>query len=179
MHHRIICNSVMTRALHVLPTAFNNQGMPQSKNNRFRDLVSDGARLFPSLWKSSGEINITAMAKLYRKKGWPVSQPTLQRLWDGEYDPSNATIEATYRVFGIPREFLRGEPGESDVNDLIKGYGMPTLLIAKKLSQLPKEDFDAIVTQIELAATRAEKLNRLIEQSGSIVTPIDKKRRQT
>ena len=148
------------------------------KKSRFRELVSEGARLFPSLWKVSGEINITAMAKLYRTKGWPVSQPTLQRLWDGEYAPSNATIEATHRVFGIPRELLRGELGESQMEDLIKGYGLPTLLIAKKLSGLPKEDYDAIVTQIDLAATKAERLTRLIGESGGNVTAIDKKRRQ-
>lgn len=153
--------------------------MPQRRNSRFRDLVTEGAKLFPSLWKSSGEINITAMAKLYSAKRWPVSQPTLQRLWDGEYDPSNATIEATYHVFGIPRELLRGETGESDMNELLKGYGLPTLLIAKKLAQLPKEDYDAIVTQIELATVRAERLQRLVSESGGAVTPIDKKRRHT
>lgn len=179
MHDRIICNSVLTGTLRKFSAASHNQCMPQRKSSLFRDLVSDGARLFPSLWKSSGEINITAMAKLYRVKGWPVSQPTLQRLWDGEYDPSNATIDATYHVFGIPRELLRGETGESDMNELLKGYGLPTLLIAKKLAQLPKEDYDAIVTQIELAAVRVEKMNRLIGESGGAVTPFDKKRRQT
>ena len=152
--------------------------MSQKKNYLFRELVRDGARLFPSLWKVSGEINITAVAKLYKTKGWPVSQPTLQRLWDGDYAPSNATIEATYHVFGIPRELLRAETGGSQMDDLINGYGLPTLLIAKKLSALPKEDYDAIVTQIELAATRAARMSKLIEESGGTVTAIDRKRRQ-
>lgn len=177
MQDRIFCNSVVISPLRLVSGVSNNQCMPQRRNNRFRDLVSEGARLFPSLWKSSGEMNITAMAKLYRMKGWPVSQPTLQRLWDGEYDPSNTTIDATYHVFGIPRELLRGESRESDMNELLTGYGLPTLLIAKKLAKLPKEDFDAIVTQIELATVRAEKLHRLMEESGGTVTPIDKKRR--
>ena len=174
----MICNSVVIGALPQVDSPSHNPCMPQRKNTRFRDLVSEGAKLFPSLWKVSGEINITAMAKLYAQKGCPVSQPTLQRLWDGEYDPSNATIDATHQVFGIPRELLRGETGESNMNELLTGYGLPTLLIAKKLSQLPKEDYDAIVTQIELAAARAEKLQRLISESGGTVTAFDKKRRQ-
>lgn len=141
-----------------------------SRKRRFRDLVSEGARLFPSLWKSSGEINITALADLYRDKGFPVSQPTLHRLWKGDYDPSNATVEATYRVFNIPRELLRGEePGENDMKELLTGYGLPTLLIAKKLSQLPKDDFDAIATQIELAHQKAEKLKKLMTEAPNIV----------
>lgn len=141
-----------------------------AKRVRFRELVSEAARLYPSLWKASGEINITALADHYRSKGFPVSQPTLHRLWNGDYDPSNATVEATYRVFGIPRELLRGEdPGESDMKELLTGYGLPTLLIAKKLAQLPKDDFDAIVTQIELAHQKAEKLKALMETSPNIV----------
>lgn len=141
-----------------------------AKRNLFRELVSEGARLVPSLWKASGEINITAMARHYKARGYPVSQPTLQRLWDGVYDPSNATIEATYRVFGIPRELLRGEdPGENDMKQLVEGYGLPTLLIAKKLSQLPREDFDAIVTQIELAHQKAERLKALMETNPNVI----------
>lgn len=94
----------------------------------------------------------------------------MQRLWDGVYDPSNATIEATYRVFGIPRELLRGEdPGENDMKQLVEGYGLPTLLIAKKLSQLPREDFDAIVTQIELAHQKAERLKALMETNPNVI----------
>src|SRR5690606_15751038 len=141
-----------------------------AKRNLFRELVSEGARLFPSLWKASGEINISAMARLYKAKGFPVSQPTLQRLWDGVYDPSNETIEATHRVFGIPRELLRGEdPGENGMKQLVEGYGLPTLLIAKKLSQLPREDFDAIVTQIELAHQKAERLKALMETNPNVI----------
>jgi hypothetical protein len=142
------------------------------KNSLFRDLVSEGAKLYPSLWKASGEINLTAMARLYKSKGVPVSQPTLLRLWDGEYDPSNETIEATYRVFGIPRELLRGEH-VNDMNELTHGYELSTLLIAKKLSRLPKADFDALMVQIELAHERAEKLRELLNKSPNIV-PIDK-----
>lgn len=79
----MICNSVMNFYLPELsPTAQSWHRM--GKRNLFRELVSEGARLFPSLWKASGEINISAMARLYKAKGFPVSQPTLQRLWDGE-----------------------------------------------------------------------------------------------
>lgn len=149
-------------------------GSAMPKKNRFRDLVSEGARLFPSLWKPSGDINLTALARLYKAKGFPVSQPTLLRLWEGAYDPSNETIEATYKVLGIPRELLRGEP--SDMNELLQGYGLPTLLIAKKLSQLPKEDFDSIVVQIELAHQKAQKLSELMRSSPNVV-PIQRHRK--
>lgn len=165
----MICNSVMNCCLPE-PSLTAQSWHRMGKRNLFRELVSEGARLFPSLWKASGEINISAMARLYKAKGFPVSQPTLQRLWDGAYDPSNETIEATHRVFGIPRELLRGEePGEHDMKELLEGYGLPTLLVAKKLSQLPKEDFDAIVTQIELAHQKAEKLKNLMDESPNII----------
>lgn len=165
----MICNRVMNINLRE-PRAPAQSLAAMGKRNVFRELVSEGARLFPSLWKASGEINISAMARLYKAKGFPVSQPTLQRLWDGVYDPSNETIEATHRVFGIPRELLRGEePGTHDMKELLDGYGLPTLLVAKKLSQLPKEDFDAIVTQIELAHQKAERLKSLMDESPNII----------
>jgi hypothetical protein len=154
---------------------FKNQRMAADKNKRFRELIEEAAKLHPALWKSNGELNVTAVARFYELKKRPISQPTLKRLLDGEYAPSNETIEATWRVFGIPRELIRGDEG-ADMNELLSGYGLPTLLLAKKMAGLPKEDFDAIAVLIEQAATRVDRMKQLASDAEN-VTPFDRRRK--
>lgn len=168
------CNSLVHRRLPIALIDFKNRRMASDKY-RFRDLILQAAKLYPSLWKSTGELNVTALARFYEQKKNPVSQPTLKRLLDGEYAPSNETVEATWRVFGIPRELIRGDEG-ADMNELLTGYGLPTLLLAKKLAGLPKEEFDAIVVLIEQATLRTERMKQLVSESDN-VTAIDRRRK--
>lgn len=143
----------------------------------FKEILEAAAKPFPKLWNAEGKLNLAAVARLYKDKGYPVSQPTLYRLCTGQHkEVSKETIDATYHVFGVPRSMLRGESMSADMEKLLADYRLSTLLLAQKLESLPAEDYQNIVAQIERAAEQRERLERAMASSPN-VTVLERPRR--
>lgn len=147
--------------------------MPQ-RFFKFRELLSEALRHDPSLWKD-GELNLTALARLYKDRGAPISQPNLYRLCNSNQKPGERVVEATYKVFGIPKNIIRGEPVSAEMEDLLTQYRLSTLLLAKKLESLPRDQYEAIARQIDVMTEQQKHLRQTLHDHN--VTPIDKNRR--
>lgn len=137
----------------------------------FADIVTAAAKSIPELWDGDGKLNLTAVARYYERRGHPVTQPTLHRLFSGKHgQPSSRVIEATHRVFPqVPRSLLRGDPMSSDLERLLTDYNLSTLFLAKKLEALPPRVRSNILNQIENEFEREEQLRKAIE-AGSVTT---------
>jgi hypothetical protein len=145
-----------------------------NKRIPFADIVMAAARSVPELWDGDGKLNLTALSRYYKRKGHPVTQPTLHRLFSGKHSqPSDRVIEATHHVMRVPRSQLRGDPMSPDLERLLTDYNLSTLLLAKKLESLPQRIRDNIYTLIENELDREDQLRRAID-SGS-VTPFERK----
>lgn len=132
-----------------------------TKKYSFKELLEDAARSVPHLWTDDDRLNLSAVARYYKKKGYPIPQPTLQRLCTKEHGkPSDNTINATYHVFGIPRALLRGEPMRPEMEEQLAEYKLSTLFLAKKIESLPKAFRDSIYAQIEAFLDQREQLSR-------------------
>jgi hypothetical protein len=141
----------------------------------FADIVVAAAKSIPELWDQDGNLNLAAVARYYKRKGHPVTQPTLHRLFSGKHaQPSSRVIEATHHVMRVPRSLLRGDPMGADLERLLTDYHLSTLLLAKKLEALPQRARDNIYGYIENELDREEQLRRAID-SGS-VSSIDRSR---
>lgn len=142
----------------------------------FKEILEAAAKPFPQLWNAEGKLNLAAVARLYKERGYPVSQPTLFRLCTGKHkELSTETIDATHHVFRVPRSMLRQEPMTAEMEKLLADYRLSTLLLAQKLEGLPKEDYQNIVAQIERAHEQRDRLERAM--SNSNVTVLDRSRR--
>lgn len=156
------------------PLAVQKMG-PMAKKFSFKEILEEASKSVPGLHTADGRLNLTAVAKYYERRGHPVSQPTLHRLYKGEHKTlSRDTLEATHLVFRIPRAILRGEPMRPEMEDLLADYKLSTLLLAQKIESLPKEFRDAINAQVEAYLDQREQLSRAFQGN---VTPIDKSRR--
>jgi hypothetical protein len=147
--------------------------MPQRKTT-FRDLIEAAARPHRELWKGSGELNLGALSRFYKQKNHEISQASFSRIFAGKQEPGDDTIEATHRVFRIPRALLRGEPVGADMDHLLTNYKMSSILLAQKIEALPKDDYYLITQQIERALERDEKVREALK-SGN-VTPLHRSR---
>lgn len=153
MRHTPADNCVMT-----------GEGIP------FAEIVRAAAKSVPELWDQDGNLNLAAVARYYKRKGHPVTQPTLHRLFSGKHgQPSNRVIEATHQVMRVPRSLLRGDPMGADLDRLLTDYNLSTLFLAKKLESLPQRVRENIFNQIETAIEHEEQLRRAID-SGSIAS---------
>ena len=138
----------------------------------FLDILENAAQSLPQLWTGDEKLNLSAVARYYKKKGWPISQPTLLRLCSKEHDkPSDRTIEATYHAFGVPRPLLRGEPVRPEIEELLAEHKLSTLMLAKKLESLPKAFRDGLYAQIEAFLEQRDQIGK-----STNVTPIDRDR---
>lgn len=167
--HSIHCrNEFNTLAQHFLPIdalQASIQGMPHRKPP-FRDLIEAAAKPHRELWKSSGELNLGALARYYEQRGHGVSQASFSRIFAGLQQPGEDTIDATHHVFRIPREILRGEPLSSEMEDLFTKYKLSTLLLAQKIESLPKDDYYLLCQQMERALENAEKLRQSLKNNN-------------
>lgn len=146
-----------------------------TKGIPFADIVTAAAKTIPELWDQDGNLNLAAVARYYTRRGYPVTQPTLHRLFSGKHaQPSNRVIEATHHVMRVPRSLLRGDPMSADLERLLTDYNLSTLLLARKLESLPQRVRDNIYNYVETEIDREEQLRRAID-SGS-VSSIDRPR---
>lgn len=160
---------------------FCGQAMPvpkiesMGKKFSFREILEGAARSIPGLWTADDKLNLSAVARYYQKRGYPVTQPTLQRLYKGTHKTlSKATIDATHLVFRVPKAILRGEPMRPEMEELLADYKLSTLLLAQKIESLPKEARDSILGQIEVFLDQKDQLTRAFQGN---VTSIDKNRK--
>lgn len=144
-----------------------------SKRLTFKEIVSAAAKSVPELWDQDGRLNLAALARYYKKKGCPITQPTLHRLFTGKHaEPSNRVIDATHKVLRVPRSLLRGEPVSPELERLLTDYNLSTLLLAKKIEGLPQRVRDNIYNYVETEIEREEQIRRAID--AGTVTPIDR-----
>lgn len=119
-------------------------------------------------------MNLTAIARFYKERGAPVTQPNLHRLCKGTQRPGEAVVDATHRVFGIPKYLIRGEPVSVEMEDLLTHYRLSTLLLAKKLESLPRDQYEALARQVDVLVEQQKAIHAAIGDTK--VTPIDKRR---
>lgn len=138
----------------------------------FRELVEAAAKAVPEVWDDDRTLNTSALSRYYKRKGHYVSQPTFSRLFDGTHEAaSERVIKATHAVLRVPLSLLRGEPMAADVEELLGRYPLSTLLLAKRLEDLPPTSRRRILEMIEEAYEKEEQIRRLAESSPN-VTPI-------
>jgi hypothetical protein len=152
----------------------------KKKLTAFGELLETAARGYPDLWKD-GKLNLSAVARLYARKGVPVPQATIFRncfvRQDGSIqDPSEATIKATYEVFGVPLELLRRDKVPRRLEELLAEHPLERLLLAKRILSLDAQDRDDILRQVQRAEERSEEMRKVIERHPN-VTPIAKLKR--
>lgn len=151
--------------------AYDNCSMNKKKLT-FSDIVTAAAKSVPELWDQDGNLNLSAVARYYKRKGHPVTQATLHRLVNGKHGtPSNRVIEATYNVLRVPRSLLRGDPMAADLDEMLSRYPLSTLMLAKRLEELPPTTRKRILELIEEAYEKEEQLRRLMKDSPNI-TPL-------
>lgn len=63
----------------------------------------------------------------------------------------------------------------SEVERLLTDYKLSTLLLARKLESLPKDEYHAIIEQIDRVLEREDRLRDAIRTGN--VTPLDRARR--
>lgn len=148
------------------------------KKLTFGEIVTAAAKSVPELWDQDGNLNLSAVARYYEKKGHPVSQATLHRLFNGKHgEPSSRVIESTHKVLRVPRSLLRGDPMAADVEEIFGRYPLSTILLAKRLEELPAKTRKRIFEQIEEAFEQEEKLQKLLHESPNITSITDKPRK--
>lgn len=142
----------------------------------FQELIEAAAKPFRELWRDDSRLNLAALNRHYEKRGHPLSEASLSRIFAGKQDPGEEAIEATHLVFRIPRSMLRGEPVSAEMEKALTDYKLSTLLLAQKIEALPKEDYYVITQQIERALENHERLQEAM-QSSTNVTQIDRRKR--
>lgn len=85
-------------------------------------------------------------------------------------------LDATYAVFKIPKNLLRGEPMSADMEKTLIRFQWSTVLLAERLENLPKEDYYTISQQIDRAEENQRKLREALETGG--VVSIEKARKK-
>lgn len=138
----------------------------------FRALIEAAARPHAELWKGSGELNLGALERFYKKKGHPVSQASFSRIFAGKQELGDDTIDATHYVFKIPRGMLRGEDMSAEIDLLLTKHKLSSIMLAERIESLPKDDYYVICQQIERALATQEQLRQALK-SGN-VTPLRK-----
>jgi hypothetical protein len=120
----------------------------------FKELIEAAAQPYKELWRADGKLNLGAVARHYKAKGHPLSEATLSRILREIQEVGPDTVDATHHTFGIPK----------------------AILLAQRLEGLPKEDYYAIVEQVERALEHKRRLEEAYRSSGN-VTPIDRAKR--
>jgi hypothetical protein len=144
----------------------------RKKKLTFREIVEAAAKALPAVWADDGQINLSALSRHYERKGYPVSQATLYRLFHGTHKvASPKVVEATSAVLHVSRSLLRGDPMAADVEELLGRYPLSTLLLAKRLEDLPPGTRRRIFEMIEEAYEKEEQLRQLTAVASN-VTPL-------
>lgn len=141
----------------------------------FEALLKEAARPHRAMWKSDGELNLGEIARVSKARGYPLSEASLSRILRGLQEVGDRAINAVHHTLGIPKSLLRGEPMSSDLEKALTETRLSTLMLAKRIEDLPKDEYYALVEQV---ARIEERENRMKEafRSGN-VTPIDRAKR--
>lgn len=139
------------------------------KKITFREIVEAAAKAVPAVWSDDGQINLSELSRYYDRKGHPVSQATLHRLFHGKHGaPSSRVVDATNAVLRVPRSLLRGDPMAADIDELLGRYPLSTILLAKRLEDLPPVTRKRILEMVEEAYDKEEQLQRLMAASPNV-----------
>lgn len=141
----------------------------------FKELIESAARPYKELWRGD-KLILGALARRYKAKGYPLSEASLSRIMRGLQEVGPEAIEATHHALGIPKALLRGEPMSSDAERALTDYKLSTILLAQKIESLPKEEYHALVEQVERVMEREKRLQEAYRTGGN-VTPIERAKR--
>lgn len=150
--------------------------MDKNKKLTFMEILAGAARPYPELWHDNGRLNFKALERHYKLKGHPISQPTFVRIDTGESEAGERTVSATAKVFGIPGAMLRGEPMSHTTENLLIDYNVSTLLLAKRIEDLPKADYHQVAELVRTFEEKAAHLRRVMASSSN-VTQLDPKKK--
>lgn len=140
----------------------------------FKEILEAAAKPYAKLW-NNGKLSPNALAKFYQDKKCKVSSASFSRILAGKQDIGESVIDATSSVFRISKSMLRGEPLTADMERSLSESRLSTLFLARRIEDLPREDYDMIVKALERAEQNAEKLRDAL-QSGGVVS-IDRARK--
>jgi hypothetical protein len=150
----------------------------RGKTLTFRETLNAAAKNIPGLWDfDNDKIRLPELSRYLRKKGCPVSQPTLHRHYNVKGKPrelSGTVVEALHSGLGIPRSILRGEAMAADLERALVKNELSTLLLAERIEALPHKARLNILAQIEEITEREEHIKHAMARGN--VTPIDRTR---
>lgn len=139
----------------------------------FRETLSAAAKSIPNGWDwDNDKIRLPAISRYLKKKGYPVSQPTLHRhyhLEGNSRELKKETVEALHFGLGIPRAILRGEAMSTDLEQALVKNEFSTILLAERIEKLPKAARRNIVNQIDEILEREEALKNAYS-SGNVTS---------
>lgn len=147
------------------------------KGPSLREALEAALQWIPDARMANGRPNTSALERHFEKKGAPLSQSTLHRLFADKSDKPRKldakTIEALHAVLKIPRSILRGEAMSADTERAMVQYGLDVFLLAQKIAELPVPTRELISRQIDELLIHEQDLKKSFE-SGN-VTPLHRK----
>jgi len=165
----------MQGSLPVSGSAVENAWMQRRLSITFREALEAAAKPHRELWRD-GKLSLAGLRRHYAKRGHPVSDASLSRIFRGKQEPGEDIIEATHRAFGLEKSILRGEPVSAEMAKALTDFKYSTLLLAERIESLPKDDYYVIMQHIERAIENNDRLQQALQTSPN-VTPIDRRKR--
>lgn len=142
----------------------------------FKEILDAAAKPYRELWHENGALNLGAVERHYAKRGHPLSQESLWRLYKGKQKAVTRAVEATHQVFKVPRAMLRGEAISGQMEKVLTDYKLSTLLLAERIEELDPAGYHQVAELVELLELKHKQLTEALASSDN-VTPIGKKRR--
>jgi hypothetical protein len=141
----------------------------------FEALLKEAARPHRALWKDDGDLNLGELARQCEAKGYPLSEASLSRILRNKQEIGERAINALHRTLDIPKSLLRGEPMSSDLEKALTESRLSTLMLAKRIEDLPKDEYYALVEQVARIEERERRMKEALRNSN--VTSIDRVKR--
>jgi hypothetical protein len=141
----------------------------------FEALLKEAAKPFRNMWKPDGELNLGEIARVCKARGYPLSEASLSRILRGLQEVGDKAINAVHHTLGIPKSLLRGEPMSSDLEKALTETRLSTLMLAKRIEDLPKDEYYGLVEQIARIEEREKRVKEAFRAGN--VTQIDRAKR--
>lgn len=155
-----------------LASGLETDGRMASSTYTFREVLEAACKSHPDLWRESktgtAALNLAAVERHYRRKGYPVTQPNLHRLLYGGQKPGPHVVDATHAVFGVPRAILRGEPLSHDMERLLGKTKLETVILAERIEELDHDDRRQLLELLEHMEEKREQLHKAISSSPNV-----------
>jgi hypothetical protein len=104
-----------------------------------------------------------------------LSEASLSRILRSKQEIGEKAINALHHTLGVPKSLLRGEPMSSDLEKALTESRLSTLILARRIEDLPKDEYFALVEQIARIEEREKRMKDAFRTGN--VTPIDRAKR--